>query len=121
MESAFQIELRVLNPNDKPLKVSGLECDLNIDGKRFASGVAGEFYDIPAYGSAVVPVTVYASVLDMLSSVIAFVQGTNARNTQLRPLRYELVGHVRISSGNSLPRRTLPFVSKGELSLNPAP
>jgi len=75
LETAFQVELRVLNSNETPLHVQGIECDLEIDGNHFASGVSGEQHEIPAYGSAIVPVTVYASVLDVVPSVIRIVQG----------------------------------------------
>jgi LEA14-like dessication related protein len=117
LESAFQIELRVLNPNEIDLEISGIECGLKIDGKDFATGVAGEHYIIPAYGSAIVPVTVYASVLDMVSSVMSFVQEANTKTGQLKPLRYELSGHVRLDGKTGM-RTTLPFESKGELSLD---
>lgn len=117
LESAFQIGLRVINPNEIPLEISGVECELKLDGRGFATGVAGEHHEIPAYGSAVVPVTVYASIPDMVASAIAFAQGAKGDDGRPEPLRYELTGHVRLG-GKSLLRRTLPFQSKGELSLD---
>lgn len=117
METAFQIELRILNPNETPMSLSGIECALKLDGKHFASGVAGANLEIPAYGSTTVPVTVYASVLDMVSSVISFVQGATSPNNQPESLKYELSGHVRLS-GKNVKNKTIPFESKGELSFN---
>jgi LEA14-like dessication related protein len=117
LESAFQIALRVLNPNENPLEISGLECELKIDGKEFATGVAGDHHVIPAYGSAIVPVTVYASMLDMAASAVSFAQGAHADTGRLKPLRYELSGHLRLG-GKNMMKRTLPFQSKGELSLD---
>ncbi|MGW8161788.1 MAG: LEA type 2 family protein [Desulfobulbales bacterium] len=119
LESAFLVELRVLNPNDRPLEVSGIECDLKIDGNEFAAGVSGDHHVIPAYGSAIVPVTIYASMLDMVSSVMAFVQGSSSKTGQLKPLRYRLSGHVRLGGIQGL-KKNLPFESTGELSLDGA-
>jgi len=116
LETAFQIELRVLNPNDIPLEVSGMECDLKIDGKDFAAGVTGDHHVIPAYGSAIIPVTVYASVLDMVSSVISLVQGSSVKTNTPESLRYELSGHIRLG-GKNVMKKTVPFDTKGELSL----
>lgn len=116
LETAFQIELRVLNPNDIPLEIDGLECGLKIDGKDFASGVVGEQHVIPPYGSAIVPVTVYASVLDMVSSVISIIQDSSTQQRHPQPLRYELTGHVRLG-GSNLMQKTVPFETAGELSL----
>ncbi len=116
LETAFQIELRILNPNETPLDVSGIESDLKIDGKDFASGVGGDHHVIPAYGSAIVPVTVYASVLDMVSNVVSFVQDSGSQTGPIKPLRYEISGHVRLG-GKNVMKRTLPFQTKGELSL----
>lgn len=117
LESAFQIGLRVINPNEIPLEISGLECELKIDGKDFATGVAGDHHVIPAYGSAIVPVTVYASMLDMVASAVTFAQRSDNDAGDRKPLRYELTGHVRLGGKNML-RRSLPFRSKGELSLD---
>ncbi|MDW7771546.1 MAG: LEA type 2 family protein [Desulfobulbaceae bacterium] len=115
LESAFQIELRILNPNDIPLEVNGLECRLRIDGKEFAAGVTGDHHLIPAYGSAIVPVTVYASMLDMVSSVIAIAQDSGTTQRRREPLRYQLSGHVLLGEKN-LWRKTIPFATEGELS-----
>lgn len=117
MESAFLVELRILNPNVSPLEISGIECDLEIDGRDFAAGVAGESYVIPAYGSALVPVTVYASMLDMVSSVVAVVRGASGQTTRPEPLRYQLSGHVRLGGGNVF-HKSLPFKTEGTLSMD---
>jgi LEA14-like dessication related protein len=115
LETAFLIQLRISNPNDSPLDIQGLSCDVELDGRRFASGLQGDQQTIPAYGSALVPVEVYASVLDMFSSVISMIQHANQPDAQVRALNYRLVGKVRISSGGFF--RNVPFESEGELNL----
>ncbi|HHL35292.1 MAG TPA: hypothetical protein ENJ30_13095, partial [Desulfobulbaceae bacterium] len=67
LEAVFQIQLRVMNPNDFALDIRGVRCDVNIDGKHFATGVGDQRSEIPAYGTALVPVRVYASTLKMFS------------------------------------------------------
>ncbi len=116
LEAVFQIQLRVMNPNDFSFALRGVNCDLKIDDKYFASGIGSEAREIPAYGTGVVPVTVYASTLKMFSSVMQMVQGMHhQQQDELQSLRYELAGKLRL--GGRL-NQTVPFHSKGELSLN---
>jgi len=115
LEAVFQIALRVMNPNDFGLDIRGVRCDLKIDGRHFATGVGDQKSEIPAYGTGLVPVKVYASTLKMFSSVLAMVQGMSGQQNTLQPIRYELSGTIRMGGGIN---RTVPFHSKGELALN---
>ncbi len=115
LEAVFQIQLRVMNPNDFGLDIRGVRCDVNIDGKHFATGVGDQESEIPAYGTGLVPVKVYASTLKMFSSVLAMVQGMDGRAAGLAPIHYDISGTIRMGGGIS---RTVPFHSKGELALN---
>jgi LEA14-like dessication related protein len=115
LETAFLIQLRVSNPNDSPLDIQGLSCEVEFDGRMFASGLQGEQQTIPAYGSALVPVVVYASVLDMFSSVINMIQHAGEPDAQVRALNYRLIGTVRINRGGFI--KDVPFESEGELNL----
>ncbi len=114
LEAVFQISLRVMNPNDFPLDLRGVSCNLNIDGKRFATGVGDKHQEIPAYGTDIVPVIVYASTLKMFTSAMAVIQGMEQRQNDLQNMTYELVGKVRLGGGIG---RSVPFESKGDLSL----
>jgi LEA14-like dessication related protein len=113
LEAIFILELRVMNPNDFPLDIRGLNCDLQIDGKRFASGISDAQQEVPAFGTATVPVTVYASMFEMVSSVIQILQNTDQSKGNMKPLQYELAGKVRLGGHGSV-----PFESKGELDLS---
>lgn len=117
LETVFLVELRILNPGDTPLRIRGIDCELQVDGRPFATGLAGGNYEVPAYGSLTVPVPVYASMLDMVSSVVSRLQQPAVRPGGIEPLRYEVIGHVRLAGGMG-GTRTLPFASKGELSLS---
>lgn len=104
MESEFLLHLRVTNPNDVAFEVSALSCVLKLDDRPFARGVASSRTRVGPYDSALVPVSVYASVTDM-----AGVGGA-------APARYELEGTVLLDVHGSRLKR--PFVSRGQLSLD---
>ncbi len=106
----FQVELRVMNTNDVPLTVKGMDCELKINDRPFAMGVTGHQVEIPAFGTAIVPINLYSSVLDMLKNVVAM--GLEKADK----LNYKLAGKIRIEGGTMMPS-SLPFESKGELSL----
>lgn len=115
METVFLVELRILNPNDGPLNVQGVTCDLEIDGRHFASGIADGKHQVPAYGSALVPVKVYASMFDMVASVINRIQAANTGQAA-QPMAYLLHGKVRLDRGGL--KKNIPFESAGTLSLD---
>lgn len=117
LETAFKVELRVQNAHETPIHVQGIECDLKIDGNHFASGVSGAEHEIPPYESAIVPLTVYASVLDVVPSVITIIQGRTSEQKTTKPLQYELAGHIRLGSNTASPQN-VPFESSGELSFD---
>jgi LEA14-like dessication related protein len=115
LETAFLVQLRIMNPNETPLEIQGLSCDLELDGRQFASGLQGEQLTVPPYGTALVPVDVYASMLDMVSSVIGLIQTAGQPESQLQSITYRLTGRVRVSTGSFT--RSIPFESEGELNL----
>jgi LEA14-like dessication related protein len=110
LETVFQVELRVLNVNDVPLTVKGMDCELRINDRPFAVGVSGHQVEIPAFGTAIVPINLYSSVLDVLKNVVGM--GLEKADK----LNYKLVGSIRIEGGTLMPS-SLPFESKGELPL----
>lgn len=106
-ESVFKIELRVFNTNDTPLEIKGLNCDLEINGKRLATGVANDKTDIPSYETGIIPMTLYSSVLDVM--------GVLRGLAKTDKLQYTLTGRLRLGKG-AIPS-TIPFTSTGELPL----
>lgn len=107
-ETIFQIELRVFNTNDIPIEIKGIDCELELNGRKFASGVSNVEKKIPSYGTDTVPITLYSSVLDMVKGVL--------RLQNKEKLRYKLDGRVHLGGGPMIPSR-VPFKSEGELSL----
>jgi len=107
-EAVFQIQLRVFNTNDVPIDVSGIDCELELNGRHFASGVSNKKAKIPSYATAIIPIVVYSSVLDMVKSMLGL------RNKE--KLKYKITGKVRVDGGLLVPS-VIPFKSDGELSL----
>ena len=106
-ESVFTIEMRVFNTNEVPLEIKGLDCDLELNGKRLATGVTNVKINIPSYETEVIPMTLYSSVLD----VVRVLRGL----AKTEKLEYKLTGRLRLGKG-AMPS-TIPFKSTGELPL----
>lgn len=107
-ETVLQVSLRVLNPNDINLNIRGLDCTLEINGKPFARGISNTAVQVPPFGSATVPVTVYTSAVDIARSLISM-PGRDEVN-------YELKGKARLEKTGWFLSR-LPFSSEGTVSL----
>jgi LEA14-like dessication related protein len=109
LEAVFQIKLRVLNTNDMDLEVKGIEADLEINGKPFATGVSRAAVNLPAFGTRLVPVTVYSSVVDIVKGIHGL--------QKAEQLKYRLNGKLRVS-GENLMSTALPFESEGQVTLS---
>jgi len=111
LETVFEVQLRVFNTNDTPLNIRGVESEIEINGKPFAFGVSESDVEIPAYGTALLPLRVYSSVFDIIKSAVGL-QGQNQLN-------YHIKGKLRLG-GSAFPS-TLPFESEGHISLPDIP
>ncbi|MCF8040366.1 MAG: LEA type 2 family protein [Desulfohalobiaceae bacterium] len=114
-ETVFALQLRVFNENDVPLVIKALDCDLEVNGSRLASGVTETEATIPAFGTGLVDVTVYASSLQIVSR---FLQGLRASQTDGKAdsIDYDLSGHLHLG-GRALPGR-IPFSTQGSMALD---
>jgi len=108
-ETVFQIQLRVINTNDVDLRVKGIEAELEINGQSFAAGVSNTPVKIPSFGTELVTVAVYSSVIKMFKSVYGLHESEE--------LQYRLNGKLRVAGDNAL-ATTLPFESEGVVTLN---
>jgi len=111
LETVFQIQMRVFNTNDVDLNVKGIEAELEINGQPFATGVSNTPVEIPSFGTELVTVTVYSSVIKMFRSVYGLKDSEE--------LQYRLSGKLRVSGNNMLPV-SLPFESEGQVTLPPS-
>lgn len=109
-EQRYLARLRVRNPNDVPLEVTGMDYTIDINDQKFADGVNNERFTVPPYGESVVEVTLISSLLRLID--------------QFRRLdqRGKLVIDYRISGRMSvagLPAR-FPFSHEDSLELSPS-
>jgi len=107
-ESIFQIEIRLFNTNEAPLDIKGIDCDLELNGRRFATGVSKAQTKIPSYETALIPITIYSSVIDVVMGLRGL--------SKTEKLKYKITGRLRLGKG-AMPS-TIPFKSQGELPLN---
>jgi LEA14-like dessication related protein len=112
-ETAFLIELRIYNVNETPLKIQGIDCELNINGKPFATGVSKADKTVPAYDTIVIPVMVYSSILDTVNRLIGMIRDVQS-SQKIENIEYSLKGRLRLDAGAS--PSGLPFTASGMLN-----
>ena len=108
LETAFTVQLRVFNPNEKDLQITGINCDLELNDRHFATGVSKTSVTIPSYDSDLVAITFYSNVFSMIRSMMSLPQQDE--------LSYRLKGKLRLGDETTM-LRTLPFRSEGTMSL----
>jgi LEA14-like dessication related protein len=72
MEIRLQVALRIQNPNDVPVEYSGTALDLDLNGRRAASGVSDATGSVPRYGETVIYVPVTISAFNMVNQLFGF-------------------------------------------------
>ena len=106
-EQRYQLQLRVQNPNDVDLPISGLRCTLYINDREFAQGVSAAAVTVPRFGEAVLAVDVVSD----LHSV--FGQLRDSARASGKPVSYRLAGKLALE-GYAV---SLPFDYRGEFDL----
>jgi len=107
LELRMLVRLRVQNPNDAPFEFDGVAVTLDVQGKTFATGVAGESGVVPRFGETVIAVPVTVSVLRMVRQVMGVLDGE-----PVDKIRYEMSGKLS-GTGFSVAR----FRAQGEFEL----
>jgi LEA14-like dessication related protein len=110
-EQIFDLELRVQNPNEAALPIHGLAFELEINDRRFATGVSNENVTVDGFSSQVIHVQAVTSSWGILQQ-IAQLQRTGT------PLAtYRIKGAIYSGS----PSVKLPFDDSGELKMPVGP
>ncbi|MGB7934514.1 MAG: LEA type 2 family protein [Gammaproteobacteria bacterium] len=109
LEQRYGLQLRILNPNDTALPVTGMQYSLQINDHEFAYGVSRQPVTIPAYGEALLDVDVVSNLLSVLQQLQEANTGTQ------QSLTYRLSGNLSLE--NRLGK--LPFDYHGELNYLP--
>lgn len=106
LEQQLRLDLRVRNPNDFTVDVSGLRFDLVVNELPFARGWSEQGFALPVRGETVVPVTVAVPTSDLIERVAEL--GVAQR------LDYRLTGEAEL---DHLFISRLPFEREGKLAL----
>jgi LEA14-like dessication related protein len=111
-EQNFDLELRVQNPNEEALAINGLAFELEINGKKFATGVSNENVTVDRFSSGVIHVQAVTSLWDMLQQI------AQLQRTGTPLVTYRIRGALYSGS----PSVKLPFDNSGEFKIpvNPA-
>jgi len=107
LEQVFEVKLRIQNPNDTELTISGLAFDVELNDVQFASGVSGERVVVPRFGSAVMTAEAVSGIADILRQIGKLAEGG------LTSVSYRIKGKIYL--GSWLQR--LAFEEKGEIKL----
>jgi LEA14-like dessication related protein len=106
-EQRLRVRMKVQNPNSRELPVKGINADLELAGERFASGVSGAEFTVPAFGESefdmVVSGNMAAALLRVLSS-----------DKKRKEVEYRMSGKVNLAAGML---RSIPFNETGTLPL----
>ncbi len=100
-EQRVQVDLRVRNPNDFDLDVTGLDFTLQLNNKKLARGLASQAVTIPRLGDAILTVETTTSTLDVLGQLLNLASG--------EALTYQIQGILHLQD---IP---LPFDNDGVL------
>ena len=109
-EQRAKVELRIINPNDFDLQITGISFQLDINDRRFTRGVSNESFTVPRLGEAKTSLVVSTTVLDILRQVMALderQQSTYAISGKV------YLGHARM--------RSLSFKHTGDLAKKKEP
>jgi LEA14-like dessication related protein len=106
-EQVFDLELRIQNPNDTPLEVNGLAFELELNDKRFATGVSNQSLVIDRLSSDVIHVEAITTLVGFVRQVAEYQQTQNPR------LTYRIKGSIYSGSAGT----KLHFDDSGEIKI----
>lgn len=105
MEQTFLLELRIQNPTDKDLDITGLAFDLEINGQPFARGGSNQNLTVERLSTGTVQVETYTGLFSILRQLAELRKGNYTSG-----FTYRLKGSVYSGS----PSVRIPFDETGE-------
>jgi LEA14-like dessication related protein len=107
LEQRARVDLRIINPNDFDLHISGISFQLDINDARFTRGVSNASFTVPRLGDAKTSIVVTTTVLDVFRQVMALDKHQN--------LDYAINGRVYFDNARI---RSVSFRHTGDLQGN---
>lgn len=89
-EQRFEVDFRVLNPNDQDLLVDGVDFTLEVNGTRLSRGVSGEELVIPRFEEQLLTLTATTTVFDVFRQIMSAAQSSE--------VHYELYGRIHLAN-----------------------
>ena len=100
-EQRLQVDLRIRNPNDFDLNMTGVDFTLNLNGKRLVRGLGNKEVTIPRLSDAVVSIQTSTSTFDIIRQFLSL--------SEKQDLAYDISGVLHSRDGR------LPFNNSGVL------
>ena len=75
LEQEYLIKIRVQNPNNVEIPVTGLSYRIELNGKSFAKGVSKQDVTVPAFGEVVLDATAVGGLSGILTQIAQFQKG----------------------------------------------
>jgi len=108
LEQKIEVEVRVRNPNNHPIVLTGMRFDLDLNGKRILRGLSGRRVEIPRLGDALVRADGTTTTLSLLRQIL------EVQEPEVISYRLKGTAFVERLLGGSI-----PFENKGEIRLGP--
>ncbi len=108
-EQRYDVQLRIMNPNDSDLGIKGMRFDIELNDQEFAHGMSGQKTTVPRFGSEVVTVEVFTTLGSFLRQLQELSKSDTGR------IRYRLRGTALVESPSNF---KLPFDEKGEIDFS---
>jgi LEA14-like dessication related protein len=109
-EQRVRVDLRLRNPNDVPLDVERLLFDLEVNDRDLGKGWTAAPFDVPAFGEAVVPVTIVVPTSELIEGIIEL--------GAIQRLDYRLKGEAKLRGALF---GAVPFTRDGTFALPKLP
>jgi LEA14-like dessication related protein len=106
-EQEFALKIRVQNPNDVEIPLSGLSFQIELNDKPFAKGVSPQSTTVPPFGEVLLDVSAVSGLSGVLAQLSAMREAPPERIT------YRLQGKLASPS-----RGSVPFDQKGSIDLS---
>lgn len=109
LSQKLQLDIKIGNPNDFDIPLTGLAFQLEVNGQPFADGLSNQSVTVPRLSYATVPVVGNTSTLSLLRQLMTLGDSDQ--------IKYRLFGTAYISKLGQ--NDAVPFQRKGSLSLLP--
>ncbi len=91
-EQRYQLKFRVQNPNPESMPITGMHFALEINGKKFMTGLSNHETSIPAYSDAVIEATGTTTLFGIARQI------QDLQNKKGATLAYRLSGKLSVQN-----------------------